>query len=252
MSMSDADKLAEAAKQLNINAVEFVPSFAMDEEEPAAPAAVEPVAAKVEAPREEAAKSGKTKSKSSLAESAEPESEEAKEFYQDSTASIADGDDKETLNVVFIGHVDAGKSTLGGHILYLTGMVDQRTLEKYEREAKEMNRESWFYSWALDTNDEERSKGKTVFCGKAYFETPKRRVVIIDAPGHRAYVPNMISGLAQADVGILVISARKGEFEAGFERGGQTCEHAMVIIIWMGFYTLYPLCSTTAHRLTTE
>ncbi|XP_035225528.1 eukaryotic peptide chain release factor GTP-binding subunit ERF3B-like, partial [Stegodyphus dumicola] len=59
---------------------------------------------------------------------------------------------KEHVNVVFIGHVDAGKSTIGGQLLYLTGMVDKRTLEKYEREAKEKNRESWYLSWALDTN----------------------------------------------------------------------------------------------------
>lgn len=67
---------------------------------------------------------------------------------------------KEHVNVVFIGHVDAGKSTIGGQIMYLTGMVDKRTLEKYEREAKEKNRETWYLSWALDTNQEERDKGK--------------------------------------------------------------------------------------------
>lgn len=135
---------------------------------------------------------------------------------------------KETVNIVFIGHVDAGKSTIGGHILYLTGMVDKRTLEKYEREAREKNRESWFYSWALDTNPEERDKGKTVNVGKAYFETPQKKFVLLDAPGHKAYVPNMISGTAQADVALLVISARKGEFETGFDRGGQTREHAQI------------------------
>ncbi|RHZ76914.1 hypothetical protein Glove_187g39 [Diversispora epigaea] len=135
---------------------------------------------------------------------------------------------KEHLNLVFIGHVDAGKSTMGGNILYLTGMVDQRTMEKYEKEAKEQNRESWYLSWALDTNKEERAKGKTVECGRAYFETDKRRYTILDAPGHKNYVPSMIGGAAQADVGILVISARKGEFETGFERGGQTREHAVL------------------------
>lgn len=80
---------------------------------------------------------------------------------------------KEHVNVVFIGHVDAGKSTIGGQIMYLTGMVDKRTLEKYEREAKEKNRETWYLSWALDTNQEERDKGKTVEVGRAYFETEK-------------------------------------------------------------------------------
>lgn len=133
------------------------------------------------------------------------------------------------LNVVFVGHVDAGKSTMGGNLLYLTGMVDKRTLDKYERDAKEAGRESWYLSWALDSTQQERDKGKTVEVGRAYFETGKRRYTILDAPGHKSYVPNMIGGAAQADVAILVISARRGEFETGFERGGQTREHAMLV-----------------------
>lgn len=136
---------------------------------------------------------------------------------------------KEHLNIVFIGHVDAGKSTMGGNLLYLTGMVDKRTMEKYEREAKEAGRESWYLSWALDSTPQERSKGKTVEVGRAYFETEARRYTILDAPGHKTFVPSMISGAAQADVAILVISARKGEFETGFERGGQTREHIMLV-----------------------
>ena len=135
---------------------------------------------------------------------------------------------KEHVNIIFIGHVDAGKSTLGGAILVLSGMVDERTLEKYKREAKEMGRESWWLSWALDLTKEERSKGKTVEVGRAFFETDKRRYSILDAPGHKTYVPSMIGGASQADVGILVISARKGEYETGFEKGGQTREHAML------------------------
>ncbi|KAJ6647828.1 Eukaryotic peptide chain release factor GTP-binding subunit ERF3A, partial [Pseudolycoriella hygida] len=135
---------------------------------------------------------------------------------------------KEHVNVVFIGHVDAGKSTIGGQIMSLTGMVDKRTLEKYEREAREKSRESWYLSWALDTNQEERDKGKTVEVGRAYFETEKKHFTILDAPGHKSFVPNMIGGAAQADLAVLVLSARKGEFETGFDRGGQTREHAML------------------------
>jgi len=137
-------------------------------------------------------------------------------------------DTREHLNIVFIGHVDAGKSTLSGQILFLSGMVDERTIQKYEREAKEKNRESWFLAYIMDTSEEERSKGITVEVGRAYFETKNKRYTILDAPGHKLYVPNMIGGASQADVGVLVISARKGEFETGFNRGGQTREHAIL------------------------
>ena len=135
---------------------------------------------------------------------------------------------KEHVNLIFIGHVDAGKSTLGGSILYATGMVDERTMDKYKREAKEAGRETWYLSWALDLTKEERAKGKTVEVGRGFFETEKRRYTILDAPGHKNFVPNMIGGASQADIGILVISARKGEYETGFEKGGQTREHAIL------------------------
>ena len=80
----------------------------------------------------------------------------------------------------------------------------------------------------MDVSDEEKAKGKTVEVGRARFETPSKRFTIFDAPGHKNYVPNMIMGAAMADIGALVISARKGEFEAGFEKDGQTREHAQL------------------------
>ncbi|ORY33045.1 P-loop containing nucleoside triphosphate hydrolase protein [Naematelia encephala] len=166
---------------------------------------------------------------------------DADAVYQEQAAAGADairdlyGEDikdpnlKGHLNIIFTGHVDAGKSTMGGQLLYLTGAVDKRTMEKYEQEAKAAGRDTWYLSWALDSGKEERAKGKTVEVGRAYFETEKRRYTILDAPGHKTYVPSMISGAAQADVAMLVLSARKGEFETGFERDGQTREHAVLI-----------------------
>merc|ERR1712151_919601 len=144
----------------------------------------------------------------------------------DKPQSMKEPDPRPHLNVVFIGHVDAGKSTTCGNILYLCGCVDDRTVEKYKKEAVDKNRETWFLAYIMDTNEEEKAKGKTVEVGRAHFETENRRFTILDAPGHKSYVPNMIGGASQADVGVLIISARKGEFETGFERGGQTREHA--------------------------
>mmetsp|Transcript_2082 Transcript_2082/g.4741 ORF Transcript_2082/g.4741 Transcript_2082/m.4741 type:complete len:593 (-) Transcript_2082:69-1847(-) len=135
---------------------------------------------------------------------------------------------KRHVNIVFVGHVDAGKSTISGHIMYLSGQVDERTMEKYEREAKAKHRESWKFAWCMDTTDEERAKGKTQECGRGNFETEAKNYTILDAPGHKNFVPHMIGGASQADVAVLVISVRKGEFEAGFDRGGQSREHAVL------------------------
>jgi len=146
----------------------------------------------------------------------------------DLNAALQDADTRENVNVVFIGHVDAGKSTISGQLLLQMHAIDQRIVEKYEREAKDNQRESWYLAYVMDNIAEEKSKGKTIEVGRALFATDKRKYTILDAPGHKSYVPNMIAGAAQADVGILVISARKGEFEAGFERGGQTREHAQL------------------------
>ncbi|KAF1795844.1 Tr-type G domain, conserved site [Phytophthora cactorum] len=185
----------------------------------AAPAAPAPPAAEPVAQLEEKVQE--------LAAEEEAEEEEEEDTFEEE-AEVGDEDPREHLNVVLIGHVDAGKSTLSGNLLYLMDMVDKRTIERYEREAKQRNRDSWFLAYIMDTGEEERAKGKTVEVGRAHFETETRRFTILDAPGHKSYVPNMIQGASQADVGILVISARKGEFETGFERGGQTREHAML------------------------
>lgn len=135
---------------------------------------------------------------------------------------------RKPVTIVFIGHVDAGKSTISGTILYKTGQIDERTIDKYKREAKANNRESWFMAYIMDINDEEKERGKTVEVGKAFFSTPNKRFTILDAPGHASFVPNMLQGACQADYAGLVISAKNGEFEAGFEKDGRTKEHALL------------------------
>ena len=133
------------------------------------------------------------------------------------------------VSIVFVGHVDSGKSTISGSLLFNLGEVDERVIEKYKREAKVKNRESWFMAYIMDTYEEEREKGKTVDIGKASFSTPHRRFTLLDAPGHAGYIPNLLLGACQADVAGLVISAKKGEFESGFDKQGSTREHTLLL-----------------------
>jgi len=138
------------------------------------------------------------------------------------------GKEKTHINIVVIGHVDSGKSTTTGHLIYKCGGIDKRTIEKFEKEAKEMGKASFKYAWVLDKLKAERERGITIDIALWKFESPKYYFTIIDAPGHRDFIKNMITGTSQADCAILIIAAGQGEFEAGISKNGQTREHALL------------------------
>merc|ERR1712098_907272 len=138
------------------------------------------------------------------------------------------GKEKLHINIVVIGHVDSGKSTTTGHLIYKCGGIDERTIAKFEKEAQEMGKGSFKYAWVLDKLKAERERGITIDIALWKFNSEKYFVTIIDAPGHRDFIKNMITGTSQADCGVLIVASGTGEFEAGISKEGQTREHALL------------------------
>ncbi len=129
--------------------------------------------------------------------------------------------EKPHLNLVFIGHVDHGKSTLVGRLLYEVGEVSEQTMKKYKEEAEKMGKGTFEFAWVMDSLKEERERGVTIDIAHKKFQSAKNYFTIIDAPGHRDFVKNMITGASQADAAILVVSSKDGVQP-------QTKEHAFL------------------------
>jgi elongation factor 1-alpha len=129
--------------------------------------------------------------------------------------------DKPHINLVFIGHVDHGKSTTVGRLLYDTKNVDEQTMKKLKEKAQELGKAGFEFAFVMDNLKEERERGVTIDLAHKRFDTAKYYFTIIDAPGHKDFIKNMITGASQADAGVLVVAANDGVM-------AQTKEHVFL------------------------
>ena len=137
---------------------------------------------------------------------------------------------KPHLNLIVTGHVDHGKSTSMGHFLFDLGAVDQRTIDEFAKESEKTGAgDSFKYAWVLDQLKDERERGVTIDLAFQRFETQKYFYTLIDAPGHRDFIKNMITGASEADAAVLVVSAKTGEKDTALNAGGQAREHAFLL-----------------------
>jgi elongation factor 1-alpha len=158
------------------------------------------------------------------------------------------GKEKAHISIVVIGHVDSGKSTTTGHLIYKLGGIDKRVIERFEKEAAEMNKRSFKYAWVLDKLKAERERGITIDIALWKFETTKYYCTVIDAPGHRDFIKNMITGTSQADCAVLIIDSTTGGFEAGISKDGQTREHALLAFT-LGVRQMICCCNKVYNNL---
>ena len=137
---------------------------------------------------------------------------------------------KPHLNMIVTGHIDNGKSTSMGHMLMQLGLIDERTIAAHAAESEKTGKGDTFkYAWVMDNIKDERERGITIDLAFQKFETPKYFFTLIDAPGHRDFIKNMITGASEADCAILVLSAKEGETDTAIAPGGQAREHAFLL-----------------------